>query len=277
MTAALQTESEIFAGNRATGHIALTANAKGGRTRRTRVDEAGSLRVRFPNEPTGVLETVIINNAGGMAGGDHFEIDIALGAGAQVTAGTASAEKIYRSTGPDARLGVRLKAGPHAKLAWLPQETILFDNARLSRHIDIELDSTASLVLCEGMVFGRAAMGETVGQGCVIDRWRLRRGGKLVFAETARLDGGIDRLLAEPACANGGIALATLLIVPGEEAMTATIREMEPSFAGEVGVSVWNGIALARFCARDGAALRHDIILVLGALDLCALPRLWLS
>ena len=35
---------------------------------------------------------------------------------------------------------------------------------------------------------------------------------------------------------------------------------MRGEFRGEVGVSAWNGRAVLRFCARDGAALRHDII-----------------
>ena len=56
----------------------------------------------------------------------------------------------------------------------------------------------------------------------------------------------------------------------------AAVRALEPHFAGEVGISAWNGIAVARFCARDGAALRHDLILMLGALK-TPVPRLWLQ
>ena len=79
----------------------------------------------------------------------------------------------------------------------------------------------ASLLLCEIVVFGRAAMGETMQHGEFVDRWRLRRGGKLVFAETVRLDGDIGEKLARPAVANGGVAIGTALIVPGDEALVA--------------------------------------------------------
>ena len=103
--------------------------------------------------------------------------------------------------------------------AWLPQETILFDRARISRRIDIDLAEDASLLLCEIVVFGRSAMGETMRRGEFVDRWRLRRGGKLVFAETVRLDGDIGEKLARPAVANGGVAIGTALIVPGDEAL----------------------------------------------------------
>ena len=189
------TESETFAANRATGTIALVVAAHGGVTRRARVHEAGSLRVRFPNVAGDALEAVLVNTGGGMTGGDRFSIDMTVGAGARLVAGTAAAEKIYRSTGPDAAMDVRLDVHAGGRLCWLPQETILFDRARLSRRIEIDLADGASLLMAEAIVFGRAAMGEAVNHGLFADRWRLRRGGRLVFADGARLDGAIAQKL----------------------------------------------------------------------------------
>jgi urease accessory protein len=272
-----QTQQEAFAANRATGHVALTAVAARGRTRRSRVYEDGSLRLRFPNVALGApLEAVIVNTGGGMTGGDRFSIAMTVEEGANVLAGTVAAEKIYRSDGEDAELTVTMRVADRASLAWLPQETILFDGARLSRRIDIEMAEGASLLLCEAAVFGRTAMGERATQGRFIDRWRLRRGGKLLYAETVRLDGAIGGALAEPAVANGAAALATILAVPGDDKMVHAVRELSDRCAGDVGASAWNGLAAVRFCARDGAALRHDIVRVLAALDR-GVPRLWLS
>ena len=203
-------------------------------------------------------EAVIVNTGGGMTGGDRFAIDIVLAEGASMVTGTAAAEKIYRSTGPDTEVDVTLTIGADARLVWLPQETILFNRARLKRRIDIDLAGSASLLMAETVVFGRAAMGEAIDQGFFADRWRVRRAGTLVYADSARLDGAIAGKLAAVASAAGGIAIATVLIAPGEEDKVAAVRALEPRFAGEVGISAWNGIAVARFCARDGAALRHD-------------------
>lgn len=276
MTAALHSDAEIFAANRATGHIALRVAAVSGRTRRTKVHEDGSLRARFPNATGQALEAVIVNTGGGMTGGDRFAIDIALGAGASLIAGTAAAEKVYRSNGPDAEMGVTLAVGEGARLSWLPQETILFDRARLSRRIDVDLADGASLLMAEAVVFGRAAMGEAMNQGFFADRWRVRRAGRLVFADSARLDGAIAEKLGYSAAASGGIAIATVLVAPGGDATLAAVRALNGQFAGEVGISAWNGIAAARLCAKNGAALRHDLISVLAALDSAA-PRLWLQ
>jgi urease accessory protein len=269
--------SAIFAANRAQGAVRFDVRCDDGVTRRGALHESGSLRVRFPSPEGEGLSAVFVNTAGGVAGGDHFDIAIAAGEGARLTLTTAAAEKVYRAPAAPARLDISLKAEAGAHLAWLPQETILFDRARISRRIDIDLAEGASLLLCEIVVFGRAAMGERMQGGEFIDRWRLRRGGKLVFAETVRLDGDIGAKLARPAVAKDGVAIGTALIVPGDEALVERIREAAHTFGGEVGISCWNGFAMARFCAQDAARLRADMMTVLGRASTNPLPRLWLN
>ena len=235
------TDGKIFAANRAVGCVALAVAAVAGESRRTRVHEAGSLRVRFPNGTSrAALDAVIVNTAGGMTGGDRFDIDMTVGAGARLTVTTAAAEKIYRSLGPDTQVAVKAAIGCGGALAWLPQETILFDQVRLRRTIDVELARGASLVLAEAIVFGRSAMGETVLRGHLFDRWRVRVGGALVVAETLRLDGAIAQRLAQRAIAA-------------------------------------ESVAVARLVAPDGAALRRDLVAVLPALGAAPLPRLWMN
>ena len=93
---------EVFAGNRALGRIALAAVADRGVTRRARVHEAGALRVRFPNGSGQALDAVIVNTAGGMTGGDRFDIEANVGAGAEVTVTTAAAAAAAPATSPPA-------------------------------------------------------------------------------------------------------------------------------------------------------------------------------
>jgi urease accessory protein len=269
--------SATFAANRARGAVSFDVVSENGVTRRGALHESGSLRVRFPSPEGEGLSAVFVNTAGGVAGGDRFEIDISAGEGARLTLTTAAAEKVYRAPDSAAELSIALKAADGARLAWLPQQTILFDRARLSRRIDIDLAEGASLLACEIVVFGRAAMGETMQNGALVDRWRVRRGGRLVFAETVRLEGDIGDKLARPAIAKGAVAIGTLLIVPGDEALVTRLREISASLGSEVGVSAWNGFAMARFCAQDAAWLRADMVAVLGRVSEVPLPRLWLS
>ncbi len=269
--------SAIFAANRAQGDVRFDVRLQDGVTRRGRLHESGSLRVRFPSPEAEGLSAVLVNTAGGVAGGDRFDIDITAGEASRLTLTTAAAEKVYRAPAAAAQLNIALKAEAGAHLAWLPQETILFDGARIFRRIDLDLAEDASLLLCEIVVFGRSAMGERMLHGEFVDRWRMRRGGRLVFAETVRLDGDIGEKLARPAAADGGVAIGTAPIVPGDEVLVERIREAAASFGGEVGISTWNGFAMARFCAQDAARLRADMMTVLGRASGAALPRLWLN
>jgi len=269
--------AHTFAANRAVGRIALAVRASAGVTRRLRVREEGSLRVRCPGPPVGELEAVIVNTAGGVAGGDRFKLDVTVEPGARLVVTTAAAEKVYRTLEPDAAIDVKLDVGAGASLAWLPQETILFDRARLKRSIDVDLAADARLILAEALVLGRSGMGETVDDGRLLDRWRLRRNGRLIHAEAVRLDGGIAAKLAQPALAKGGVAVATVLVVPGDDATAAAVRALDNGCRGEIGASAWHGFAVVRLCAADGAALRHDLVAVLTALRGAALPRLWLN
>jgi len=265
---------QIFAANRAVGSLAFSVKHTAGKTRRGELHEAGSLRVRCPNTASDELEAVLINTAGGVAGGDRFALDIAAGEGTNLVVTTAAAEKVYRTLGATSVIEVKLDVASGATLSWLPQETILFDRARLSRSIEVSLAMDARIFLAEGIVFGRSGMGETVEEGALTDRWRIRRGGKLIYAETMRLDGAIAARMGEAAVARGAVAVATALIVPGDDAVVAAIRAMQDDFAGEVGASAWNGLAAVRFVAPDGAALRHDLIRVMTAAR-GALPRIW--
>ncbi|HEX3503395.1 MAG TPA: urease accessory protein UreD [Xanthobacteraceae bacterium] len=268
--------SATFAGNRAVGHIAFAVDSSLGASRRRRVHEVGSLRVRFPNvERPDMLEAVIVNTAGGMAGGDKFGIDVMVGCGAGLTITTAAAEKIYRSLAPDTEVTVKLEVGRDGRLVWLPQETILFDQACLQRTIDVELAHGAHLLLAEAIVFGRTAMGETVLAGKLADRWRVKVDGASVFAETVRLDGMIAKALARPAIAAGAVAIASIFKIPGNDDDVAAVRLLANTFRGEVAASAWNGHAVVRLVAPDSAALRQDLMAVLTALTSQPLPRLW--
>ena len=277
MQSVVAASADTFAANRARGAVTFDVHLQDGVTRLRELHESGSLRVRFPSPEQQGLSAVFVNTAGGVAGGDIFDIDISTGARARLIVTTAAAEKIYRSHGPDSRINIALRADAGSHMSWLPQETILFDQVRVVRNFDIELAETASLLLSEIVVFGRTAMNETIARGSFTDRWRLRRGGKLIFADTVRLDGDFAGKLASRAIANGAVAIGMALIVPGDESLVEKICEASTSFGVEVGISAWSGFALVRFCGQDAARLRTDMMTVLARVSSAGLPRLWLN
>jgi urease accessory protein len=273
----LDTTDTIFAANRAIGRVALAAKWAEGATRRGRVHEQGAWRLRCPGPAAGELEAMIVNTAGGMAGGDRLALDFAVGTGARLLVTSAAAEKVYRTLGSETVITAKLEVAAGGELAWLPQETILFDRARLRRTIEVDLAPDAHLLLAEAVILGRSGMGETVTEGLWLDRWRVRRSGTLLHAETVRLDGNVAAKLAQAAVAKGGVAMATVLCVPGDEAIVAAARAAGQNCRGEVGASAWNGLAVVRLVAADGASLRHDLASILRTIRGGRLPRLWLN
>ena len=159
----------------------------GARTEAARAFETGGLRLRFPRAGA-ECEAVLVNTGGGMAGGDHARIDIALQPGAQVLATTQAAEKIYRADGSPTRVELRLDVGAGAALIWAPQETLLYDGSDMRRRLEADVELDGSLMILEAAVFGRIAHGETRIDAAFRDDWRIRRGGKLMFAEALRLE-----------------------------------------------------------------------------------------
>ena len=201
---------------RAHGQANVSFRSRDGRTCLDRLFQEGCAKLRFPR-PLGTddPQAIIINTAGGLTGGDRFGTEVTLAAGAAACVTTQACERIYRSTGADAVVTNRLRLAAGAKLAWLPQETILFDGGHLSRSLDVDLADDAELVAVEAVLFGRQAMGETLHSGRLHDRWRIRRDGRLIFADDLRVEGDIAaRLASQPAMA-GCPAMATVLFAGG--------------------------------------------------------------
>jgi urease accessory protein len=261
---------------RAEGAVRLSFVAYGGQSRLQRGYQGGSLKVRFPRlYDTDVPEAVLLNTAGGITGGDRFSVEAEIGSGAAATLTSQAAERVYRSVSGEGRVDVSLNLGPGARLDWLPQETIVFDAGRLSRTLSVEMADDSRLMLCEAVILGRAAHGETMRQGFMSDRWRVRRGGRLVYADNLMLDPGAGATTQGSATLGGGRGFATLLIVrPSAESAIDTVRAVLSECPVTGGASAWNGMLSARLVAADGAALRASIIRLCAATG-TRLPRAW--
>lgn len=261
---------------RAVGRVRLGVNAIAGRSRVSDVAEAGSMRVRMPRVSGPAVEGVLVNTAGGVACGDHFTIEVKAEAGAQAVVATPAAEKIYRSDGETARIDVAITVETGARVDWLPQETLLYDAARLARRFTVDLAPDATFLAFEAIAFGRVARGEEMRTGHLEDHWQVTRSGGLIYADAVRLSGPLGELLRRPTVAAGNRAWATLLYVaPDAEARLDEGRALMESARSECGASAWNGLLAARWLAPDIETLRRDAVAFLTAFRGAPLPRVW--
>ena len=258
---------------RARGEGRVTASLRDGRSTVTTLFQDGCAKIRLPQTHAPSLQAVLMNTAGGLTGGDHVRWSAGAAAGAHLVVTTPACERVYRSIDGDARVENRLSVAAGAHIDWLPQETILFENARLRRSLDVDLAGDATFTAVEAVLLGRAAMGETARNARLRDDWRIRRDGRLVHAEATRL--GAEPLARDGAALLAGAhAFATVLhIAPDAGRRLDAVRGMLPEFGG---ASVIGERLVVRLLAGSGLALRRSLSPIIALLSAAgSVPRLW--
>ncbi len=230
--------------------------------------EEGSAKVRFP---FGGHEAILINTGGGLAGGDDFAFKIEAGANATLSVTSQAAERVYCTLGPAAQVHTQLTAKGDTKLLWLPQETLLFNGAALTRKLEVELSATSTFIAVEPVIFGRPEAGEQVLHISFKDSWRIRVDGTLTYADDIFLDGAPPRTIAT---LDGATAMATMIYIgPDSENLLADVRAV---LGTNCAASAWNGKLVARLVAKDGFELRKSLIPVLNTVTgLNSVPKTW--
>lgn len=257
---------------RARGCGRIAVHAVTGRTRLQGLYQDGCAKIRLPKAAS--LEAVLINTAGGVTGGDRLEWRAEAGPEAHLTLTTQACEKVYRARDGAAEVSTTLTLAERAQIDWLPQETILFDGAAFSRRLEADLAAGAQLLAVEAVVLGRTAMAETVRAGSLRDRWRIRREGRLLFADDLRLEGPVADLAAQAAVLAGARAFASLLLVADDAGRF--VEPLRAALGPLGGASAFDGRLYARVTAADGFTLRRALLPALTILrDGAPLPRVW--
>ncbi|MDB3935414.1 urease accessory protein UreD [Granulosicoccus sp.] len=245
--------------------------------------QQGSARIRFPRTEPGALQAVLINTAGGLTGDDHIQWTASAAPSAHLSVSTAACEKIYRTHGPAATQSTTLNVASHARLEWLPQESIVFNGASLNRTMHVHLEDHAEALIGESLIFGRQAMQESTNKIIIHDRWRIYRAGRLQHAEDLHVDTGIDDHARRACMLHHYSAISTLVLLcdkPDEWFCNKQSRlRAIPCAAPEhvsIGVSVLPSRLVIRVLASDSFQLRKILIPCIELLnDGRPLPTVW--
>jgi urease accessory protein len=273
-----QSSADRLRSQRVLARGVLSVERSAGRTRVQRLFQDGAAKIRMPHADADPLEAILINTAGGLTGNDRLAWEVEAGPSASAVVTTQASEKIYRASSGHAEVVARLSVGAGGRIAWLPQETIMFDRAAFSRRLEVDLANGATALIAEATVFGRGAMGETVEHGTFRDRWRVSVAGKLVHAEEFAVGPAVSAALQGRAVLGGATAMATVLLVSSDtERWLETVREI---VGDEGGASAWSvggtGKLLARLYASDGYSLRKRLVPLLSVLNgQAGLPKCW--
>ncbi len=259
---------------RASGESRVAFARRDGQTRLSDLYQRDPCRVLFPDpEPGEPPQAVLVTTSGGVTGGDLLTMAVEVGPGGTAVAATQAAEKIYRAAGADAcAMDIALTVGEGGTLDWLPQETIVFQGARLKRRTMADVATGGALLACEMVVLGRAASGERFTSGLLLDSWSVRRAGRLVWTDTLRVVG------ETPTGAGFGEANALATIIGVWEDPQPRFEQartlLERADWVRAGVTLVNGIVVARLLG-EATAVRAATTHFLGDLRGCRLPRVW--
>ena len=270
-----------FAANRAVGQIALDG-ARDGRHHPARARARGRLAARalsrVRRRASSKRSSSTPRAAWPAATGSRSTSRSSAGARLVVT--TAAAEKVYRSLGPDATVDVKLDGRrPAARSPGCRRRRSCSTGRGCARtHRGRSRRRRAARSRRSDRVRPLRHGRDGRRQGALFDRWRVRRGGRLVYAEAVRLDGAIAAQLARAGGRRrrrrgGDRAGRAGRRRDRRRACARSATDSAARSASRPGTALRS----CGFARRDGAALRHDLVAVLAALARRALPRLWLN
>ncbi|MEM8856148.1 MAG: urease accessory protein UreD [Pseudomonadota bacterium] len=264
---------------RSHGRTRVRLGDRNGRPQLLSAFQEGSAKLRFPLSAPDGVEALLLNTSGGLAGGDTFATT-SVAERHTLLVSTLACERVYKSD--DAFAMVRQEMAVHdgAELLHWPQPTILFQESRLHRRTTIDAHGTGTFTLCEGMVLGRAAMGEAVRQTTVNDRISVTVDGTLAFVDALRLSAGVLERVRTAAGLGDARAFGIVIHKPREGVDgSAGVERARDAVAGladvRAGATTVNGLILARVLARDHTALQDALGRLVVALSTRSLPRAW--
>lgn len=263
---------------RAEGRLHVTLRARDRMTVLDTLHQAGCLKARFPRPAVREwAEVITVNSSGGIAAGDRLSSRFTAKCGARVTITAQAAERFYHARRGEkpAEVDNRIEIEAGAIVEWLPQETILFDGAAVSRRLDVQLAADSEFLGVEMLVFGRALMGETVRRLRLRDYVRITRDRGPLLWDAIRIERDAAALLARPAVAGEMRSVATVFYVAADATSRLSLLR-DTLHHAEAGASAEDGLLVARILAPSGAALRPLIESALFALRGRPLPRVWL-
>ncbi len=242
---------------RGDGAVELGLSHTDGRTRLSHLYQRAPAKLLMPDPAPGdPLTAVIATISGGLTGGDRLSVSVKAGQETEALVTTQAAERIYRSVGPDVEMEIEIEVD-RGRLEWLPQETILFDGAKLRRRTHIRAEAGATILAGDMVTFGRRARGERFHTGALLDSWRVTRAGKLIWADGLCLGPEPASMLEHPAGLAGAAAFASMVVVADN---VQPFKEVAQKILSDVsvfaGVTEVNSVLLLRMLDEDATVLR---------------------
>jgi len=247
------------------GRLHLVFGVHQGETRMLQSRVQAPLKVQRPFFPEGseVCHSVILHTAGGVVGGDRLSLDLELQPNAHALITTAAAGKIYRSNGMEAQQTGQIQIAPGACLEWLPQETIVFEQAQYRQQMRVDLAPGATWLGWEVTRFGRTARGEKFCAGDWRSRTKVWQGDRPLWIDRQWLPGNEETWHSPHGLAQCPVVGSFAFVGhPVEPDFISNIRKTWNGEPGTVGVTRLQLGLLCRYRGHSTAEARQWFVQV---------------
>lgn len=249
----------------------LSYAVESGRCIPTQTYTRAPLRVQRPLYPEGegLCHTVLVHTAGGLVGGDGLAIQLTVAPQAQVLVTTAAASKVYGSSveAPTYQQ-VDITLAPGSGLEWMPQDTIVFNQAHYRQRLRVSLAPGAIWAGWEITRFGRSARGETFNRGQWRSQVEVWQNEQPLWCDRQQLVGGSAPLHSSNGLAGYPVvgSFALLGYSPEANHIEALRQLWSSDQAGDVGLTRLQSGLLCRYRGPSSQAARRWFVAVWQAL-----------
>ena len=212
-----------------------------GKTALVRLSHQGPLRIQKLFHDGDLSHCYLLHPPGGMVSGDSLQSRFRVHQGAKVLITTPASGKLYKARKNQIvqTASTHINISSDAFCAHLPQDTIVFDRAFGELETFLTVDSDATFIGWEHLIFGRRAGGYPFESGQLIQSLRIARDQRLLFRESLRLT---PRTLRAESGLNGMVSFASVtLVLPAISSQTSDVvsvaRDTLKSFDVHAGVS----------------------------------------
>ncbi|GAB4258088.1 MAG: urease accessory protein UreD [Methylomicrobium sp.] len=236
------------------------------------------MSVQRPFYPEGeVCHLYLLHPPGGVVAGDCLTIQTQADSGSHALVTTPAAGKFYRSEGGRAHQSICLNIANGGVIEWLPQETIVYEGARLTSKTRLAIQTGARFIAWEMMVLGRPASNEAFNSGEVLSEWHITRDDEPIYLERLRLD---PKAFSARWGLNGRSTCGSLFAYPANQKTLEAIRDLIGD-KPERGVTCIDNLLICRALDQRSDKLRdffNEVWMIVRETTLgrkACMPRIW--
>lgn len=209
-----------------TGYVRITLERKADKTviKDCYVEGACKITRSVYLDESGQACLYLMNPGGGYLAGDTYKQELCLKKGAHAIVTTQSSTKIYKSEGLPAVMDTEIDLGADSLIAYIPDPTIAYQNARYRQNTVVRMEAGATLIYADMFTPGWAADGTLFCYDWIRSRMEVYRQNQRILLDHLKLVP--DEAFAKMGYMEGFTHLGSLIVI-SDRVTPAFVEEVQ--------------------------------------------------